>query len=71
MIHDTQFRVAGHSDYTEAAALMNGLPEAEWILADSGYDVDWYPKTLEDRGTKRCIPGRKSRKKTVKHDKRR
>jgi transposase len=66
------FITAGQvSDYTGAAALMNGLPEAEWLLADRGYDADWFRETLIDRGTKPCIPGRKSRKKTVKYDKRR
>jgi len=50
---------------------MNGLPEAEWLLADRGYDADWFREALVDKGTKPCIPGRKSRKKTVKYDKRR
>ena len=60
------FITAGQvSDYTGAAALMNGLPEAEWLLADRGYDADWFRETLVDKGTKPCIPGRKSRKKTV------
>ena len=37
------FITAGQvSDYTGAAALVNGLPEAEWLLADRGYDADWY-----------------------------
>ncbi len=66
------FITAGQeSDYTGAAALMNGLPEAEWLLADRGYDADWFRETLADKGTKPCIPGRKSRKKAVKYDKRR
>jgi transposase len=59
------------SDYTGAAALMNGLPEAEWLLADRGYDADLFRETLVDKGTKPCIPGSKSRKKAVKYDKRR
>lgn len=62
------FITAGQvSDYTGAAALMNGLPEAEWLLADRGYDADWFRETLVDKGTNPCIPGRKSRKKTVKY----
>ena len=52
------FITAGHvSNYTGAAALMNALPEADWLLAD--------------RGTRPCTPGRKSRKTTIKYDKRR
>jgi transposase len=54
-----------------AAALLGNLPKADWLLADRGYDADWIRKTLQDRGIKACIPGRKSRKKTVKYDKRR
>ena len=52
-------------------AVMNGLPEAEWLLADRGYDADWFRETLIDKGTTPCILGRKSRKKIVKYDKRR
>ena len=59
------------SDYTGAAALMNDLPEAEWLLADRGYDADWFREALIDKGTKPCIPERESRQKTVKSDKRR
>jgi len=66
------FITAGQvSDYTGAAALMNGLPEAEWLLADRGYDADWFRKALLDKDIKPCIPGRKSRKIPVKYDKRR
>jgi transposase len=37
------FITAGQvSNYTGAAALMNGLPEADWLLADRGYDADWF-----------------------------
>jgi transposase len=66
------FITAGQvSDYTGAAARMNGLPETEWLLADRGYDADWFREPLVDKGTTPCIPGRKSRKKAVKYDKRR
>ena len=41
------FITAGQvSDYTGAAALMNGLPKAEWLLADRGYDADWFREAL-------------------------
>jgi len=49
---------------------MNGLPEARWLLANRGYDADWFRDTLVDIGTKPCIPVYKSRKKTIKYDKR-
>ena len=59
------------SDYTGAAALLSSLPSAQWLLADRGYDADWFREGLENKGTKACIPGRKSRTKPVKYDKRR
>lgn len=59
------------SDYTGAAALLGSLPKADWHLADRGYDADWLREALKDRGMKVCIPGRKSRKKSVKYDRRR
>lgn len=66
------FITAGQvSDYTYAAALMNALPEADWLLADRGYDADWFQEGLIERGTRPCIPERKSRKTTIKYDKRR
>ena len=66
------FMSAGQvSDYTGAAALLGSLPKAGWLLADRGYDADWFRDALKDKGIKVCIPGRKSRKKAVKYDKRR
>ena len=46
------------------------LPKADWLLADRGHDADWFINALKDKGIKPCIPGRKSRGKPVKHDKR-
>ena len=59
------------SDYTGAAAMLSSLPKAEWMLADRGYDADWFRDALKDKGIKPCIPGRKGRKKVIRHDKRR
>ncbi len=52
-------------------ALLNGLPDVAWLLADCGYDADWFREALSDWGTKPCIPGRKSRKRLVRYNKRR
>jgi transposase len=66
------FMTAGQvSDYTGAAALLGSLPKAEWLLADRGYDADWFREALKDKGIKPCTPGRKSRGKPIRHDKRR
>jgi hypothetical protein len=50
---------------------MNGLPEADWLLADRGYDADWFREGLVDKRIRPCILGRKSRKTTLKYNKRR
>jgi transposase len=64
------FMTAGQvSDYTGAAALLGALPAADWMLADRGYDADWFWNALRDRGRRSCIPGRKSPGKTVRYDK--
>ncbi len=59
------------SDYTGAAALLGSLPAAEWIIADRDYDADWFRVALKDKWIHPCIPGRKSRGKVVRYDKRR
>jgi|TARA_B110000908_G_scaffold87710_1_gene104635 IS5 family transposase len=34
---------AGQVSYFKGlAALKNSLPETEWLLADKGYDADWF-----------------------------
>lgn len=35
------------------------------------YDADWYRDALQAKGIAPCIPGRKSRNKAIKYDKRR
>ena len=57
------------SDYTGAAALLDDLPKAQWLLGDRGYDADWFRDALAAKGIKPCIPGRKSCNAPVKQDK--
>ena len=65
------FMTAGQvSDYTGAAALLDSLPMAQWMLVDRGYDADWFRDALEETGIRACIARRRSRGKTVKYDKR-
>ncbi len=60
------FMTAGQmSDYIGAAALLDELPKAQWLLADRGYDADWFRYDLQEKGVTLCILGRKSRNKTV------
>ena len=65
------FMTAGQvSDYTGAAALLDDLPKAQWLLGDRGYDADWFRDALEAKGIQPCIPGRSSRNEPVRYDKR-
>ena len=44
------FMTAGQiSDYTGAAALLDDLPAAQWMLGDRGYDADWYGTPFRQR----------------------
>src|SRR3546814_7119893 len=66
------FMTAGQvSAYTGAAALLDSLPNAQWMLADQGDDADWFRDALQEKGITPCIPGREIRNKIVKFDKRR
>ncbi len=38
------------------------------MLADRGYDADWYREELENMGITPCIPLRKGRKIQINHD---
>lgn len=53
------------SDHRSALALSDALPSANWILADRGYDADWFKETLQDEKIRACLPGRKRRKTPV------
>ena len=46
------------SDCTGALALLESLPQADWLLADTGYDADWVRQALADKDIHSCIPGR-------------
>lgn len=49
-------------------ALLAELPDAKHMLADRGYDADWYREALENRGITPCIPLRKNRRVPIPHD---
>ena len=49
------------SDYMGAAALLSSLPQGKTLLADRGYDANWFRNALIDRGIQPCIPSRKNR----------
>ncbi|MEO0762869.1 MAG: IS5 family transposase [Pseudomonadota bacterium] len=65
----SMFLTAGQrSDYTGARAMLASIPEAGTLIADRGYDADWFREALQDKGIAPCIPSRKSRKTPIPHD---
>lgn len=56
------------SDYKGAALMFEAMPTAPVLLADRGYDADWFRQALAARSTAACIPSRKGRKVPIPHD---
>lgn len=54
-----------------AAALPRSFPKEDWMAEDRVYDADGFGNTLKDKGIMARIPGRRSRKRAVRYDKRR
>ena len=50
------------SDHKGAVLLFGCLPKAKVLLADKGYDSDWFREALIDQGTTPCIPPKANRK---------
>jgi hypothetical protein len=44
------------TEYTGAAALLNDLPEAQWLLGDRGYDADWIRGALQHKRIETMYP---------------
>jgi len=49
--------------------MLPAMPSAPVLIADQGYDADWFRQALRDRGTRPCIPGRSGRLRPVRHGK--
>jgi IS5 family transposase len=45
------------SDYKGAATMLPDMPSAPVLIADRGYDADWFRQALRDRGTRPLHPG--------------
>ncbi len=56
------------SDYVGAAGLLRFMPRVNCLLADQGYDADWFRNSLIDRDITPCIPSKKNRKTQIPHD---
>lgn len=56
------------SDFRGAALMLKALPKAKAMLADKGYEADWFRKALADRRITACIPSKANRKVPIPHD---
>ena len=56
------------SDYKGAALMLPAMPKAKQLLADKGYDADWFRAALAKRGIAACIPSKSNRKVAIPHD---
>ena len=56
------------SDYKGAALMIDALPRAKALMADRGYDADWFRAALTERGITPCIPSKSNRKIAIPHD---
>jgi transposase len=56
------------SDYKGAALMIDAFPKAKTLLADRGYDADWFRTALTNRRIAACIPSKTNRKAPIPHD---
>jgi transposase len=54
------------SDHKGAALMLPAMPRARELLADKGYDADWFRAFLAKRGVAACIPS--NRKVAIPYD---
>lgn len=56
------------SAYIGARALLPSIPKATVLLADRGYDADWFRNALIEMGISPCIPSRIGRETPIPHN---
>ena len=57
------------SDHRGASMMLDALPRAKALIADRGYDSNWFHAALKAEGTTACIPSTRSRKQPLAYDK--
>lgn len=57
------------SDHKGARLMLDALPQAGALLADKGYDSNWFRAALLERGIDPCIPSNRTRKRPLPYDK--
>ena len=56
------------SDYIGARVMLSSIPQAGALLADRGYDADWFRNALVAQDISPCIPSRAGRKIHIPHE---
>ena len=56
------------SDYKGAVLMLSAMPKAKQLLADKGYDADWFRAGLAKRRITPCIPSKANRKTAIPYD---
>lgn len=56
------------SDHKGARLVLEALPSAATLIADRGYDSNWFRAALSDKGIEPCIPSTRSRKSPLPYD---
>ena len=56
------------SDHKGARLMLKALPQAKSMIADRGYDSNWFRAALKERGTEPCIPPTRSRNSPIDYD---
>jgi len=57
------------SDHKGARLVVESLPNSKHLLADRGYDSDWFREKLISKGITPCIPPRRNRRVQHEYDK--
>jgi transposase len=57
------------SDHKGARLMLGALPRARTLIADRGYDSNWFRAALQAKGVEPCIPPIRSRKQPLAYDK--
>lgn len=55
-------------DYKGVVVLKDALPAARSLIADKGYDANWFWHALTERGITSCIPPKSNRKSNISCD---
>ena len=57
------------SDHRSARLVLSVLPSSSTLIADRGYDSNWFREALADKDITPCIPPTKNRKVPIAYDK--